>query len=185
MPPRPALQVKRERPGSAIYLGKTANVSPNLQDLTQSPQFSSAYPSLIEGTPPSLPDLPEPEPPSPSSSVRSAKSGLPSPPATNSTGSTGDPATIAVRTRPVSLHSNNSSASTSSGSHHTTPMGSREDTGVEGDFDDDHDNENDNDNDGDDTARLDRRLLGNGESENVLALQRVRSLAQRNRLVRK
>ncbi|KIM40958.1 hypothetical protein M413DRAFT_28065 [Hebeloma cylindrosporum] len=181
MPPRPALQVKRERPGSAIYLGKAASVSPNLQDITQSPQFSSAYPSLIDGTPPSLPDLPEPEPPSPSSSVRSSKSGLPSPPATNSTGSsTGDPATIAFRPRPLSLHSNNSSASTSSGSHHTTSMGSREDTGAEGDFDDDHDNENDNENDGDDTARLDRRLLGENSSNE--ALQRVRSLAQRNRL---
>jgi hypothetical protein len=133
MPPRPAFQVKRERPGSAIYLGKNASFSPNLQDLTQS---SSAYPSLIDGTPPSLPDLPEPEPPSPSSSVGSAKSGLPSPPATNSTGSgsTGDPATIAVRARPVSLHSNNSSASTSSGGHHTTVMSgsssSREDEGI-------------------------------------------------------
>ena len=132
-----------------------------------------------------MPDLPEPEPPSPSSSVSSAKSGLPSPPATNSTGSgsVGDPATIAFRARPVSLHSNNSSASTSSGNHHTPVMSSREDTGAEGDFDDDHDNENDNENDGDDTARLDRRLLGN-ENRSSEALQRVRSLAQRNRLVR-
>ena len=59
--------------------------------------------------------------------------------------------------------------------------GGREDTGAEGDFDDDHDNENDdNDNDGgEDTARLDRRLLDRSSE----ALQRVRSLAQRNRLV--
>ncbi|KDR83053.1 hypothetical protein GALMADRAFT_221034 [Galerina marginata CBS 339.88] len=64
------------------------------------------------------------------------------------------------------------------------------------DFDDDYndkendDNDNDGDLDGDDTARLDRRLLTSGNdnmktkssSENVLALQRVKSLAQRNRL---
>ncbi|KAF8956537.1 hypothetical protein BDZ97DRAFT_1925433 [Flammula alnicola] len=202
-------QTRQGRPVSAVYIGKAS--SPNLQDFTHSAQFSSAYPSLIDGTPPGLPDLPEP--PSPVSSVGSVKSGLPSPPATNSTGSgsTGDPATIALRERPLSLHSN-SSASTSSGSHHTvsTPMkrssnvttsrsssrlGNQDDTGAEGDFDDDYDKENDNDNesnqDGDDTARLDRKLLSNSNhddkpkssSENVLALQRVRSLAQRNRLV--
>jgi hypothetical protein len=37
---------------------------------------------------------------------------------------------------------------------------------------------------GDDTARLDRRQpLGNTSNENVLALQRVRSLTERNRMV--
>ena len=39
--------------------------------------------------------------------------------------------------------------------------------------------------DGDDTARLDRRQpLGNTSNENVLALQRVRTLTERNRVVR-
>ena len=64
----------------------------------------------------------------------------------------------------------------------------QEDTGADGDFDDDYDNDNDSNLDGDDTARLDRRLLGGADnakssSENVLALQRVRSLAQRNKMV--
>lgn len=84
-----------ERPASAISLGKAASVS---QELTQSSQFSSAYPSLIDGTPPSLPALPEPELPCPSSSVRLEKSGLSSPPATNPTGSgVGEPVIIAFR----------------------------------------------------------------------------------------
>jgi len=46
MPPRPALQLKRELPGSAIYLDKNLSVTPNLQDLVQS---SSAYPSFVAG----------------------------------------------------------------------------------------------------------------------------------------
>lgn len=47
-------------------------------------------------------------------------------------------------------------------------------TGIE---DDDYDKENDNDNDSnDDTARL---------NENVMALQRVKNLAERNRMVRR
>jgi hypothetical protein len=142
--------------------------------------------------------------------VGSVKSGLPSPPGTNSTGSgsTGDPATIALRERPISLHSN-SSTSTSSGSH-TTPvrrdapdsrsssrLGDLYSSGTDGDFDDDYDKENERDNDnnldGDDTARLDRKLLSHhtvdtlkskSSSENRVALQRAKSLAQRNRLVR-
>ena len=204
MPPRPAIKARQARPVSAIYLGKAS--SPNLQDLTNSPHFSSAYPSLIDGTPPALPDLPEP--PSPTSSVGSVKTGLPSPPATNSTGSgsTGDPATI--RERPVSLHSDSSASTTSSNqntiaarsnngrnSRSSSRLGnvSQEDLGVEGNFDDDYDRENDNDNDsnpdGDDTARLDIKMMNNrnekprSSSDNVLALQRVKTLAQRNRLV--
>lgn len=55
------------------------------------------------------------------------------------------------------------------------------------DDDDDHDNDN-NDNDEDNTARLNRISHfrngdGNG-NENDLALQRVKSLTQRNRMVR-
>ena len=203
MPPRPVLKVRQGRPVSAVYIGK----GPNPQD----PAQSASYNSFLDGAPPALPDLPEP--PSPTSSAGSIKSGLPSPPATNSTGSgsTGDPATIAIRERPLSLHSN-SSASTSSGSHYAvaTPMkrsvngnpssrsSSRlgdvkmEDSGFDDDFDKEHDKGNENNGDGDDTARLDRRLLSisndddkpKSSSENLLALQRVKSLAQRNRMVR-
>jgi hypothetical protein len=165
MPPRPALKVKQNRPISAIYLGKGAH-SHALQP-SSSPH--------TEGTPPQLPDLPEPS--SPSSSIGSVQSGLPSPPATNSTGSgsTGDPATIAFRKRPLS-HDSNSSNSTSSGTA-STPMKRSSDGSEMGVEDDDYDRENDNDNDNDsndDTARL---------NENIMALQRVKSLAERNRLV--
>jgi hypothetical protein len=45
------------------------------------------------------------------------------------------------------------------------------------------DEEDDNDNDEDNTARLDRRRSLKGASENIEALQRVKSLTQRNRLV--
>ena len=163
MPPRPVLKVKQNRPISAIYLGKDAN-SHELQSTPTSP-------SHTEATSPRLPELPEP--PSPSSSVGSVQSGLPSPPATNSTGSgsTGDPATITFRERPLSHHSN-SSNSTSSGTA-STPM-KRSLNESEGGYDD-YDKENDNDNDSnDDTARL---------NENAVALQRVKSLAERNRMV--
>ncbi|KAH9480682.1 hypothetical protein JR316_0007282 [Psilocybe cubensis] len=204
MPPRPVIKTRQGRPVSAVYIGK--GPSPSLQDLSNN---ASGYASLIDGTPPTLPDLPEPA--SPVSSHGSVKSGLPSPPATNSTGSgsTGDPATIALRQRPLSHHSN---SSTSTGG--ATPVArssSRSSTrsedrlsdmkiedlgGVEGDFDDDYDKENDIDNesnfDGDDTARLDRRLLANknmsesdlrkSSSEHITALQKVKTLAQRNRM---
>lgn len=69
-------------------------------------------------------------------------------------------------------------------------------SGTDDDFDDDYDKENEHDNDnldGDDTARVDRKLFSahnvdtlktKGSSENRVALQRAKSLAQRNRLVR-
>lgn len=69
-------------------------------------------------------------------------------------------------------------------------------SGTDGDFDDDYDKENEHDNDnldGDDTARLDRKLFSahnldtlksKSLSENRVVLQRAKSLAQRNRLVR-
>ena len=162
MPPRPVHKVKQNRPISAIYLGKDAN-----SHALQSTPTSSSH------TSPRLPDLPEP--PSPSSSIGSVQSGLPSPPATNSTGSgsTGDPATITFRERPLSHHSN-SSNSTSSGTASTPMKGSFNES--EAEYDDyDKENGNDIDNDSnDDTARL---------NENVVALQRVKSLAERNRTV--
>lgn len=49
--------------------------------------------------------------------------------------------------------------------------------------DDDDDNEHDNDYDEDNTARLDRRNSLKAANENTLALQRVKSLTQRNRVV--
>ena len=202
MTPRPALKLKHSRPLSAVWIGSSASTSANNSgnsDLGQSQQPSSSSSFIHDNTPPGLPDLPEP--PSPSSSIGSRGSGLPSPPATNSTGSesTGDAGSIAVRQRPLS-YTSNSSASTSSGSHKTTPsvslkgsnnmmdMGSRlvderQPEGVAGheDFDDD----NDNDLEGDDTERLDRRHSVKSSSENVLALQRVKSLTERNRMVRR
>ena len=166
MPPRSVLKVKQNRPISAIYLGKGANSNA----LQSSPSSSSHN---TERTSPGLPDLPEP--PSPSSSVGSIHSGLPSPPATNSTGSgsTGDPATIVIRERPLSHHSN-SSTSTSSGTV-STPMKRSVNESEPGVEDDDYDNDKDDNDSNDDTARL---------NENVMALQRVKNLAERNRMVR-
>ena len=164
MPLRPALKVKQNRPISAIYLGKDAN--------SHALQTTPSSSSHTEATSPGLPDLPEPA--SPSSSIGSVQSGLPSPPATNSTGSgsTGDPATIAFRERPLSHHSN-SSNSTSSGTA-STPM-KRSYNGSETEYDDyDKENGNDDNDSNDDTARL---------NENMMALQRVKSLAERNRMV--
>jgi hypothetical protein len=47
----------------------------------------------------------------------------------------------------------------------------------------DEENDHDNDNDEDSTARLDRRRSMKSTNENIEALQRVKSLTQRNRLV--
>jgi hypothetical protein len=184
MPSRPELRPKGNRPTSAIYLGHSPTIGgPSSSKLT--PTSSSLYDTNVQ-TPPSLPDLPEP--PSPESSPGSRGSGLPSPPATNSTGSgsTGDPGSIALRQRPLSL------ASDSSGSSHRT-VSERSATRSRsvsrssylrdepfpdhdgGDYEDDND-----DLDGDQTARLDRR---HQTSEHNLALQRVKSLTQRNKMV--
>ena len=151
------------RPISAIYLGKDAN----LRALQSTPSSSSH----TEATSPSprLPDLPEP--PSLSSSVGSVQSsGLPSPPRSNSNGSesTGDPGSISFRERSLSHH-RNSSNSINSGTG-STPMKRMS----EADYDD-YDEEICNDNDGnDDTVRL---------IKNVMALQRAKSLDERNRMV--
>ncbi|TFK34749.1 hypothetical protein BDQ12DRAFT_669141 [Crucibulum laeve] len=197
MPPRPVLKLKRDRPISAIYLGSNAAFS------------NSPHASYLINTPPGLPDLPEP--PSPGASVSSSGSGLPSPPATNSTGSgsTGDPGSIAVRTRPISMDSSegssggsfyavqNISTSSLNGTGHTRTL-SRSSSAVlsrsnsrAGDYHDDMDDGDDAPGE-DDTARLNRQhVSSNGESsvisppnasENVLALQRVKNLAQRNRM---
>ncbi|PBK75253.1 hypothetical protein ARMSODRAFT_1000886 [Armillaria solidipes] len=160
MSPRP-INSTGKRPLSAVYLGKD-------------PQYISS--------PPNLPDLPEP--PSPVASTSSKGSGLPSPPATNSTGSgsTGDPASIARRTRPhpgAMLTELNVKTF-----HHAFEEEQDGSAGrpVDPDDDDDYDNDHDNNDDEDNTARLSRRQSSISSSENVQALERVKSLTQRNRM---
>lgn len=153
------------RPISAIYLGPTATTP---------------------STPSKLPDLPEP-PPSPGAESNSSGhgSGLPSPPATNSSESTGDDTTNfgSVRQRPAS-YSHSSSSANMNGSSYNTEHSSRSMQNLN-EGDDDLDDENDIDNnDEDNTARLERRRsLKSPNNENLLALQRVKSLTQRNRMV--
>ncbi|KAK0462051.1 uncharacterized protein EV420DRAFT_1746320 [Desarmillaria tabescens] len=53
---------------------------------------------------------------------------------------------------------------------------------VDPDDDDDYDNDHDNNDDEDNTARLSRRQSSISSSENVQALERVKSLTQRNRM---
>ncbi|KAJ6585544.1 hypothetical protein B0H19DRAFT_1059757 [Mycena capillaripes] len=129
----------------------------------------SPYSSYLS-SPPDIPDLPEP--PSPGSSSSTSTSGLPSPPATNSTGSgsTGDPGSIAVRGGLNMLNGSNIKtfhAAFHAADHHH-------------DEQDDYDNDNDDDGE-DNTARLDHQRR-HSTSENVLALQRVKSLTQRNKM---
>ncbi|KAJ7069401.1 hypothetical protein C8F01DRAFT_1112511 [Mycena amicta] len=117
-------------------------------------------------SPPDLPDLPEP--PSPGSSTGTSTSGLPSPPATNSTGSgsTGDPGSIAIRGN--MLDGNN--LKTFHAAFHNNDNDN-----------DDHEYEIDDDGE-DNTARLDLAQRRHSASENVLALERVKSLTQRNKI---
>ncbi|KAJ7738366.1 hypothetical protein B0H16DRAFT_1570611 [Mycena metata] len=143
---------QRLRPSSQIYVGA-----------------DSAYSSFLSN-PPDLPDLPEP--PSPGSSAGTGTSGLPSPPATNSTGSgsTGDPGSIAVRGGLNML--NGSNIKTFHAAFHSATAADDEQ--------DEYDNDNDDDGE-DNTARLDHQRR-HSASENVLALQRVKSLTQRNKM---
>ncbi|KAF7364723.1 hypothetical protein MVEN_00342100 [Mycena venus] len=151
---RPPLTTQRLRPSSQIYVGP---------DPTYSSYLSS---------PPDIPDLPEP--PSPGSSSSTSTSGLPSPPATNSTGSgsTGDPGSIAVRGGLNML--NGSNIKTFHAAFSSAAAGAADE------HDDDYDN-NDDDDGEDNTARLDQQRR-HSASENVLALQRVKSLTQRNKM---
>ncbi|KAJ7133469.1 hypothetical protein C8R44DRAFT_23955 [Mycena epipterygia] len=127
----------------------------------------STYSSYLSN-PPDLPDLPEP--PSPGSSSSTSTSGLPSPPATNSTGSgsTGDPGSIAVRGGLNMLNGSNIKT------FHAAFQADPHDDEL-----DDYDNDNDDDGE-DNTARLNQRR--HSANENVLALQRVKSLTQRNKM---
>jgi len=163
--------------------------------MTTRPSFSSSARPLSAiflgsvSSPNNLPDLPEP-PPSPGAASNGSGSGLPSPPATNSTGSgsTGDDTANfgSVRHRPASLsHSSKSAYSTPPNANmlngnYDNETGSRLTTNIQEDHEDD---EIENDNDEDNTARLDRRRSLKTPNENILALQRVKSLTQRNRLV--
>ncbi|KAK0202119.1 hypothetical protein DFS33DRAFT_1489916 [Desarmillaria ectypa] len=159
MSPRP-INSTGKRPLSAVYLGKDP---------------------LYISSPSNLPDLPEP--PSPVASTSSKGSGLPSPPATNSTGSgsTGDPASIARRNRPhpsEMLTESNVKAFHYAFEEEQNGSASRP---VDPD-DDDYDNDHDNNDDENNTARLSRRHSSISSSENVQALERVKSLTQRNRM---
>ncbi|KAI0631968.1 hypothetical protein C8Q77DRAFT_1218535 [Trametes polyzona] len=154
MTPRPVLAPK-SRPLSAIFIGSAGS------------------------TPPALPDLPEP----PSPSTSSNASGLPSPPATNSTGSgsVGEGSTNAGSLR----HRTPSSKSSSdmSGGSGDRSYGYNKKRGSSLDDDEEQD---ENENDEDHTARLSddrRRSFPKAASDNQAALQRVKNLTQRNRMV--
>lgn len=152
MTPRPLISSSR-RPLSAIFLGSL----PPKEQIT--------------------PDFPEP-PESPS--AVSSSSGLPSPPATNSTGSgsTGDNKSAtagSLRQRPASYASSVNMSHRNYDTSSTPAKSSRN-------IDDDDDDENDYSNEEDDTARLDRSHAVKNPNENLVALQRVKSLAERNRM---
>ncbi|KAG9311202.1 hypothetical protein JVU11DRAFT_8277 [Chiua virens] len=156
MPPRSLLPSSR-RPLSAIFLGPLPPKDPKEAN---------------------IPDLPEP----PESPAISSSGCLPSPPATNSTGSgsTGDNNSAnsgSVRQRPVSYSGSPSTMMPSEMSDKliSTTKTSRPNS-------DDEDDENDHAGEEDHTARLDRRVGLNSPCENIAALQRVKSLAQRNRM---
>ena len=122
-----------------------------------------------------LPDLPDP-PSSPDSSP-----GLPSPPATNSTGSggagEGDNSLSSIR-----IPSASTSITTMSNGESHSDNNNEEKSGSRTPSDEADDN-----NDEDHTARLQldrhKSLKSTYSDENASALQRVKSLTQRNRLV--
>ncbi|KAG2138599.1 uncharacterized protein EDB93DRAFT_1253304 [Suillus bovinus] len=152
MTPRPLISSSR-RPVSAIFLG---SLPPKEQVI---PNF--------------------PEPPESPSAI-SSSSGLPSPPATNSTGSgsTGDnksPTPSSLRQRPASYAGSVNMPHRNYDTPSTPEKSSRN-------IDDDDDDENDYSNEEDDTARLDRSHAIKSPNENLMALQRVKSLAERNRM---
>ncbi|KAI0688325.1 hypothetical protein BC835DRAFT_1419233 [Cytidiella melzeri] len=183
MTTRPPLAVQsKQRPLSAIYIGSSTSIS----------------------TPPDLPRLPEP--PSPGGSPDTSETGLPSPPATNSTGSVGDDTgtshTGSLRKRTsTATHRNSYSASSidmydgrTDISRSSKTFKNNEQTPHSNltDDEDDPPHENDNNFDEDTTARFDnlsRRRSYQTPSAPQLAdahssaLQRVKSLTERNRMV--
>jgi hypothetical protein len=124
-----------------------------------------------------IPDLPEP----PSPGAVSNGSGLPSPPATNSTDSG---STNAGSLRQRSAPMNNNTRTMLNGNYGKTFHAAfHRDNRSKTHNSNDEENDNDTRDDEDDTARLDIRKQTKSPSENVLALQRVKSLTQRNRMV--
>ncbi|KAH0826187.1 hypothetical protein J3R83DRAFT_5619 [Lanmaoa asiatica] len=156
MPPRSFVASSR-RPLSAIFLGSLPPKDPKETN---------------------IPDLPEP----PESPGAVSPSGLPSPPATNSTGSgsAGDNNSAnsgSIRQRPVSYSGSPSTMMPTE--TYDKPMAISKTSRPNSD---DEDDENDYAGEEDNTARLDRRHGVKSPSENIAALQRVKSLAQRNRM---
>ncbi|CDO71659.1 hypothetical protein BN946_scf184915.g3 [Trametes cinnabarina] len=156
MTPRPVLAPK-SRPLSAIFIGSAGS------------------------TPPSLPDLPEP--PSPISSPDASASGLPSPPATNSTGSgsVGEGSSTAGSLRHRTPSSKVSSDMTGGAGDRSYGYNKKRSSTM-----DDEDEPEENENDEDNTARLSddrRRSFPKVADDNQSALQRVKNLTQRNRMV--
>ena len=159
MTPRPNFTHK-QRPLSAIFIGSLGSNSPS----------NSA-------SPPDLSKLPVPPGSSPGSS-----SGLPSPPATNSTGSgsAGDESTS--NNGSVRQRASQRPLSTSDMYHGTKPNSNMNSASRPQD-DDDPNDENDEDN----TARFNgsyrHSTTRTTSIENMSALQRVKSLTERNRQV--
>lgn len=157
MPPR-SLAASSRRPLSAIFLGSLPPKDPREAN---------------------IPDLPEP----PESPGAVSPSGLPSPPASNSTGSgsTGDNNSAnsgSIRQRPIPYSGSPIAMMPTEtyDKHMSISKTSRPNS-------DDDDDENDHAGEEDNTARLDLRIGAKSPSENIAALQRVKSLAQRNRMV--
>ncbi|KAA1469733.1 hypothetical protein DENSPDRAFT_835393 [Dentipellis sp. KUC8613] len=133
--------------------------------------LSAIFLGPVTNPPPNLPDLPEP----PSPGAHSSGSGLPSPPATNSTssGSAGDNSTSggSIRRRSASdINPDmiNAKLERSFGGASASAMSSPDDDGR---FDDE-----------DNTAKLTQGRRRQASAENAMALQRVRSLTERNRM---
>lgn len=188
MTPRPSIAGQsKQRPLSAIYIGSSTSTS----------------------TPPDLPRLPEP--PSPGGSSNGSQTGLPSPPATNSTGSVGDDSGTAhggsLRKRPsttthrssysvpsvsslVDMYDGQSNLSRRSSKSFRNSNNNHPSTSNLTDEEDEPAHDNDDEHDEDTTARFDslsrrtaHRTPAKGD-EHSSALQRVKSLTERNRMVR-
>lgn len=172
MTPRPSI-TRSQRPLSAIFIGSLGSTSTS--------------------TPPDLPKLPEPPSPEGSPSPEPSGSGLPSPPATNSTGSgsgsgsNGDDSTNAgsLRRRTSTSQRPHTVSEMYSSVQHSRSFsdlnGARPST-----LSDDEDEPNDHERDEDSTARYDlhrRRSTNTVPSDHASALQRVKSLTERNRMV--
>jgi hypothetical protein len=184
MTQRPSLAAQnRQRPSSAIYIGSLTSIS----------------------TPPELPRLPEP--PSPGGSSNASDTGLPSPPATNSTGSVGDDSSgtgsLRKRTSTTAHRSSYSAPSIDMYGERADQSRSKaykkhnhtSNTNLTDD-DDDDDPPYDYDYDHDQNTTAQFNSLGRSRShtltsaplpkqeEHNSALERVRSLTERNRMVR-